>query len=365
MQYQFNQSDLGDLEERPVALAETIPAHWYTNSDLLKDEIEHVLKPSWQYVGHLDQLMNPGDYFSFDLLGLPIIVVRSLDGVVRSFANVCRHRGGPLVEGSGTARMFRCQYHGWSYSLQGQLAGSPQFDGAEAFDKKNCKLHAFDLDVFEGMIFVRLGGGDISLGEQLGSIKQEISPIQLQDMKFLRRVIYPVDCNWKVYIDNYMEGYHIESVHPGLAKILDMTGYVTSIDSRRVLQKGPIAEGNNAYHTQGHAYYYQIFPNLMFNIMPGRLQVNAVLPRGVNKCDVIFDFYLSEADEERAKIRLEDDLKLSELVQREDAEICKKVQRGLDSGCYSKGRISPSEELGLWHFQNQMRGAYKTMAGRQ
>lgn len=362
MHYRWTDEDRRDLEIRPIEQAETIPARWFTDPDLLKDEIEFVLASSWQYVGHVSQIPNSGDYLVDEILGRPLLVVRNAAGAVNCFANVCRHRGGPLATKNGSGRMLRCMYHAWSYNLDGALVGAPKFDGVENFDKQNCKLPQYRLETYDGLMFVNFSGKAEPLSEYLGPVRQTIAPILLSEMRYHSRVVYPVKANWKVYIDNYMEGYHLLPVHPKLSKILDVSGYRTIVDQHRVLQYGPLSGEDNPYHTGGAAYYYHFFPNLMFNILPGRLQLNSILPIDANHCLTVFDSFYSETDPEKRAVRAKDDLDVSDLIQHEDIAICELVQKGLVSGSYNKGRICVSEERGVWEFQNSLRRVYRTMS---
>lgn len=357
--YAWTSDDKVDLKLRPLEHSETIPAHWYTSSDLLKDEVARMFESSWQYVGHVSQLAKAGDHVVIDVLGKPLVLVRQADSSIRCFANVCRHRGGPLATESGSARTLRCRYHAWTYSLEGTLIGAPKFEGVQDFEKSNCRLPEYRLDEYEGFLFVNFDGTAPSLASHLGGIRETVAPTNLQDMRFANRVTYQVKCNWKVYIDNYMEGYHILPVHPSLAKVLDVSGYTTTIEGNKVLQYGPLSGADSPYGTEGAAYYYQIFPNLMFNILPGRVQINSILPIDAHTCLTIFDFFYSERDPSRLAKKMQEDLEFSDLVQQEDIGICEQVQKGLSSGSYVRGRICPSEEKGIWAFQNQLRTAYQ------
>lgn len=358
MQYRWTDDDRRDLEIRPIELSETIPAHWFTDPQLLQDEIKHVLSSTWQYVGHVSQLANSGDFLVDEILGRPIIVVKNQTGEIHCFANVCRHRGGPLATKNGSGRVLRCMYHAWTYNLDGALIGAPKFDGVENFQKQDCKLPKYRLETYDGLMFVNFSELAGPLSEHLGDVRQTIHPISLHDMRYHSRVVYPVKANWKVYIDNYMEGYHLLPVHPELSKILNVSEYKTTLDKNHVLQSGPLAGEDNPYHTSGMAYYYHFFPNLMFNILPGRLQVNSIIPVDANNCLTVFDFFFSEKDDSLRAVRAKDDLAVSDLVQQEDIAICELVQKGLQSGSYHKGRISVSEERGVWAFQNSLRQAY-------
>ena len=370
MSYQWTHDDIKDMDIHPIERAETIPAHWFTSAAMHETDRERVLAKSWQYVGHESQLPNPGDHMVDDVIGRPILVVRNQTGELICFSNVCRHRGGPLATKNGTGRLLRCAYHAWTYNLDGQLVGAPKFEGVENFDKHKCTLPRYRLESYEGLIFVNFSGDAPPLSYHLSGIKEKIKPIDLSTMRFHRRVVYEIKANWKVYIDNYMEGYHLLPVHPGLAKILDVSGYTTALEGNKVLQYGPLVSENNPYHTGGAAYYYQVFPNLMLNILPGRLQMNSILPVDADHCLTVFDFYYSETDETRLKTLAKDDLEISDVVQREDIDICEKVQKGLKSGTYHKGRICVQEERGVWAFHNNLRQAYRAlseqeMAGKQ
>jgi choline monooxygenase len=360
--YQWTKRDLDDMEVRPIEQAETIPAHWFTHPDMDKTDRQLILAKSWQYVGHESQIARPGDYLVDDIIGRPILVVRNQSSDILCFSNVCRHRGGPLATKSGSARMLRCVYHAWTYNLDGALVGAPKFEGVENFNKQDCTLPRYRMESYEGFLFVNFSGDAPPLAQHLAGIKETIKPINLSDMRFYKRVVYEVSANWKVYIDNYMEGYHILPVHPGLAKILDVSGYKTTIEGSKVLQYGPLAGEDNPYHTGGAAYYYQVFPNLMLNILPGRVQMNSILPIDADRCLTVFDFFFSETDVAKLDIRAKDDLEISDVVQKEDIWICELIQKGLKSGTYDKGRICVQEERGVWAFQNNLRDAYRNLA---
>jgi choline monooxygenase len=174
-------------------------------------------------------------------------------------------------------------------------------------------------------------------------------------MRYLRRDSYDIDCNWKVYIDNFLEGYHLPHVHPGLSKVLDYRAYDTELFPWYSLQSSPLRDGGEFYG-EGEAFYYHVYPNVMLNIMPGRLQTNRILPLGPGRCRVEFDYYYAQDD--KAMSRIAADQAFSDEVQIEDVTICEAVQKGLASGFYEAGRLCPKRESGVWHFQNLLRAAY-------
>ena len=195
--------------------------------------------------------------------------------------------------------------------------------------------------------------------EMFSAIGKRIAPHRLGTKLFAEHVEYDVRCNWKVYVDNYLEGYHLPFVHPELCNLLDYQQYVTETFDQYSLQFSPFTGKDNVYTGgQGEAFYYFIFPNFMLNILPGRLQTNIVLPVSHDRCKVLFDYYYDDAASPAAKKLIRDDLDYSDKVQKEDIEICELVQRGLESRAYDKGRFSVEMEQGVYHFQCLLKQAY-------
>ena len=345
------------LRVAPLAQAETVPSSWYTDPRFLAAERDAVFARTWQYVGHEAQLPGPGAYVTATVADEPVLVVRGRDGAVRAFYNVCRHRAGPLaMDARGCATMLQCKYHGWTYALDGALRGVPRFDRTELFDKADYGLVPVPVQSWEGLLFVNLTGAGPDLETTLAGVRERIAPMRLADLHSHGRVDYDVACNWKVYVDNYLEGYHIPLVHPELCKVLDYRTYVTETSAHYSLQHSPLRDGGHAYG-EGEAFYYFVFPNTMLNVLPGRLQVNAVIPTGPDRCRVVFDSYYADVASPEAARRIADDVAFSDLVQGEDAEICAHVQRGLASRAYDRGRFSVECEAGVHHFQGMLKAA--------
>lgn len=355
-----------DLDTVPLERSETIPSAWYTDPRFDALERDAVFARSWQHVGHLSQVPNAGDHLITSVAGNPVIVVRGQDGVLRAFYNVCRHRGGPLAMKDGTCDMLQCKYHGWTYQLDGMLRGVPHFNRVELFDKKDYGLIPLQLDVWEGLVFVTLAEQPRPVAENFTGAAERILPTKLGELKFAQRIDYEVRCNWKVYVDNFLEGYHVPYVHPELVKLYDYQSYVTETYDWYSLQVGPLSGNDNVYGVkEGEALYYCVFPNFMLNILPGRLQTNLVVPMGPDRCRVEFRYYYADVSSPRAKQLIGDDHDYSEKVQREDIEICERVQEGLASRAYDRGRFSVAFESGVYHFQQLLKQTYRTwLAGR-
>jgi choline monooxygenase len=349
------------LRIEPLERAETIPSSWYTDPEIYDLEKECVFAKTWQGVGHLGQVQRPGDFFLANIVGNPIIVVRGKDEQLRAFYNVCRHRGGPLAMKEGNGAVLQCQYHGWTYSLDGSLRGVPHFDRVELFDRKDFGLMSVDVDSWEGLVFVRLTTTEVPLSTYFEGIVERIAPIRLQSKTFSRRVEYRLNCNWKVYMDNYLEGYHVPYVHPELCKLYDYRNYVTEGHRYYSLQHSPLSGEENIYTKgEGEAYYYCVFPNFMLNILPGRLQTNLVLPLAHNQTLVVFQYYYDDVNSPSAQKMIEDDVEYSERVQQEDIEICEQVQKGLESRAYDRGRFSVKFEEGVYRFQTLLKKTYQS-----
>lgn len=339
----------------PLERAETIPSRWYTDARFEAFETDALFLRAWHCVGHESQIPEAGSFLTTCLVGNPVLVVRGADGAVRAFYNVCRHRGGPIaLEEQGHAAMLQCKYHGWTYRLDGSLRGVPRFDRTELFDKRDYGLVSVEVQAWQGLLFVRLETGGPSLGALLDGIAERIAPLRLDSLRFHRRVRYDVACNWKVYVDNFLEGYHIPLVHPELRKRLDYRAYATETARWHSLQHSPIRGGDGAYDAgkdDGAAFYYFVFPHLMLNVLPGRLQTNVVVPLAPDRCRVIFDYYYADTASTEARKRIAEDLDFSDRVQAEDAEICARVQQGVASRAYDQGRFSVACEAGVYHFQ--------------
>ena len=344
-----------------LELASALPARHYLGADMLAMEQRAVFARSWQLVAHQALLAEPGDHVVDRIGSVPVIIVRGQDGVLRAFANVCRHRAGPLALCNGQgARTLRCQYHGWTYTLQGQLRSAPEMQGAEDFNLGDITLPEFRVQEWQGLVFVAIDDATPAFEQVVEGITARIAPIELSAMRFLRRDSYDIHCNWKVYVDNFLEGYHLPHVHPGLSKILDYRAYDTELFAWHSLQSSPL-RNSSALYGDGQAFYYFVYPNVMLNILPGRLQTNRILPLGPDRCRIVFDYHYTQ--DESAQARIEADQAFSDEVQREDIAICEAVQRGLSSGRYIPGRLCPKRESGIWHFQNLLRAAYAGPAG--
>ncbi|MGA7305112.1 MAG: aromatic ring-hydroxylating dioxygenase subunit alpha [Rhodothermales bacterium] len=349
--------------EEPIERAYTIPASWYISPEAWAFEREAVFAGTWQLVARADQVAANGSVLETEVAGEPLLIIRDEEGELRAFYNVCRHRGGPIARCPGSRTMLQCRYHGWTYRLDGSLRGVPRFNRAELFDKRDYGLVPVKIDRWEDFLFVSLDDHVRPLREHFAGICERMYPVAIGGLQFHSRVTYDMACNWKVYVDNFLEGYHLPYVHPELCDILDLHAYKTELSTHYSLQYSPIAAASNPYHVErGDAFYFFVFPNLMLNILPDRLQTNVVLPLGADRCRVHFDYYYRDLTSSSALARIADDLAYSDKVQQEDIEICERVQEGLSSRSYHRGRFSVECEQGVYHFQQLLRAAYRAKA---
>jgi len=356
-------------EAAPLEEAHTIPAPWYLDPAMERLEGDWVFGGNWQAVGRVDQVANPGDYFTIELAGEPILVVRGNDSQLRGFYNVCRHHAAAVATvPCGHAQSFRCPYHGWNYGLDGSLKGMPEFAGVCNFRREENGLVPIGVDVWENFVFVNLKAGAGSLREFLGDLVERVEPLGLSSLHFHSRREYTLNCNWKVYVDNYLDGgYHVPHLHKGLNSVLDYTHYTIENSERYCLQSSPMVA--SAEHAQvsatrqgDRARYFWLYPNFMFNIYEGVMDTNLVLPLGPGKCRVIFDFFFADVSRERDEYNTAS-IATSDKVQDEDVAICEAVQKGLGSRAYGAGRLSVRREAGEHLFHRLLARDLKTGGG--
>jgi phenylpropionate dioxygenase-like ring-hydroxylating dioxygenase large terminal subunit len=198
---------------RPLLEAETMPAWCYTSPAFYRREVERIWRKVWNFVGSVSQIPDPGDYFTLNFAGVPLIVLRDREGKLRAFANTCRHRGSELLDGSGNCRAIVCPYHSWTYELDGRLRGAPEMDQTKDFDKSGYGLIPIRIDTWGGFLFINFDDSAGPLKEFLGDLPEKLAPYRLEDMALARRKTYDMACNWKLFVENAKESYHIGTVH--------------------------------------------------------------------------------------------------------------------------------------------------------
>ncbi len=340
-----------------IAKAWTLPSSLYIDANVHELEKDKVFSRTWQVVGHASQVANPGDFFTTDLIGEPLLLVRGADSKLRGFYNVCRHRAGPPAEGCGSRKLFRCGYHGWTYDLDGSLISATEIEGVEGFRAEDFALAPVRTEEWFNFVFVNLDPQAPPLIESLGELQKQAEKFPFAGMNLFERRTYDMKCNWKTYVDNYLEGYHLPSVHPGLNRELDFNAYIVEPHAHHVRQFSPI-RGAQPGDTTPRRYqearedlttdYFWIFPNWMLNCYPDNVSLNIVLPIAPERSLAIFEWYLPEKDHGSSAAKAS--VEFSDQIQSEDVGICEAVQKNLRSRSYSRGRFSVKQEKGVHAF---------------
>jgi choline monooxygenase len=358
-----------DVNEQ-IECAQTLASKFYTDPAILDIEKVRIFRRTWQLVGTLSQdcgdvnglkrtISDPETFFTAEVAGEPVVVVRDKQGTLRAFSNVCRHRAGPIALGSGCKNVLRCAYHGWTYTLDGRLIGTPDVDGVEFFDRSTMGMFPLRLETWGQFIFINFDPNAVSLSAYLGKIPEQVRGFQFESLQLAERRDYVINCNWKVYVDNYLEGYHIPIAHPGLMREIDYAQYRTDTYRYHSQQFAPIRamkseDAAERLYDPGtglqEALYFWVFPNLMLNIYPDNIQTNVIVPLSQDKTLTIFEWYFHDVASEKSRERVKRAIAFSDEVQQEDIGLCEHVQRGLRSSTYDRGRYSVKRENGVHHF---------------
>jgi choline monooxygenase len=353
----------------PLARASTLASAYYTDPAVLEREKERVFGSTWQLVARADELSRVGDFVPVAVVDEPIVITHGLDGELKAFYNVCRHRAGQVALTRGNRKSLQCRYHGWTYGLDGSLRACPEMEDTEDFRKEDFGLVPVRVDRWGQFVFVNLDPSAPGLAEVMGEIPAEVvaAGYDVDRMRLVERRDYVIECNWKVYVDNYLEGYHLPIAHPQLFRELDYDAYRVEEFRYYSKQHAPIRElrpgeelGVDRRYlrqpgSEESALYYWLFPNTMFNIYQDNMSSNVILPLGVDRTLTIFEWYFADPGTGAGWESMQQTIAFSDEIQQEDIVICEQVQRGLRSRAYDTGRFSARRENGVYHFQNLVR----------
>lgn len=357
--YHAAMADLRFQIDPDIRRAHTPPARFYVDPayyDLCK---QRIFAPSWQLTADAAAVRVPHAVHPFTLLegclDEPLLLTRDADDQLHCISNVCTHRGNLVCESPGIERSLRCRYHGRRFRLDGRFESMPEFDGVANFPSPADDLRNIAVDTWGPLIFASLRPAQ-PLTDWLRPLRERLAWLPIEDFRFdaARSRDYLVRCNWALYCENYLEGFHIPYVHAGLNDALDYGSYRTELFDRCSLQLGvargaetcfDLPSGSGDAGQRIAAYYWWLFPNLMLNFYPWGLSINVVRPLGVDRTRVSFLTYVhrSELLDQGAGAGLD-------RVEREDEAIVEAVQRGLRGSIYDRGRYSPTRETGTHHF---------------
>lgn len=328
----------------PLAEARTAPASWYTSPEFHSAEAE-LLKSTWQFVAPLAFFREPGAFHSGHFLGEPYVILKDEAGELRAFFNVCRHHATCLVEGRGKVDSLTCPYHGWNYSLKGELLKAPALGAVKNFKKNEMGLVPIPLRVVGPFVLLNFSGNESPLPAGWDAMFRRFAEAGYDKLHFVLRREYELKCNWKVYVDNYLDGgYHVSQLHKGLASQLEIGGYeIENFDGWTLQSCG----GKGDARIGDHALYAWAYPNFMINRYGKIMDTNWVVPLAHDRCLTVFDYYFADPDD---KAFVDESLVPSERVQQEDIAISESVQRGLGSRAYGAGRYSVQHESGMHLF---------------
>jgi choline monooxygenase len=344
-----------------IARAKTIHADYYTSAQSFELSKEKIFAPSWQLVGNTDMIKENGSTYPFilleDYLNEPLLLTRDKDGKIRCMSNVCTHRGNLVVYEACKTNQLRCKYHGRLFSLDGKFISMPEFKEVENFPTEADNLHLLPIFQWGNLLFTALN--TILPPEMIfGEMMKRVIWFPMDKLVFRSDLSkeYHVKANWALYCENYLEGFHIPFVHTGLNQVLDFGEYTTELFQYSNLQLGIGKKGDVCfdlptsspdYGKEVAAYYFWVFPNMMFNFYPWGLSINLVRPLGISECKVSFLTYVS--DESKLNTGAGSGLDTVEL---EDEEVVENVQKGIRSRFYTHGRYSVKREQGTHHFHS-------------
>lgn len=341
----------------------TLPACYYTDTELFRRELDSFFFESWICAGRTDHIPETGDYFLREIAGESVIVVRSDADSITAFYNVCRHRGTRLCSvGEGNfAGRIQCPYHGWSYGLDGRLVGAPHMDAA-AFLNSDYPLHSIHAAVWDGHVFLNAHPKPEPLDVHLGDLSAKFASWDMGELRLHKRIGYNVRANWKLIVANYNECLHCPLLHPALNRLTDYLGsdnesphpaYIggsmgfrgsaetMSLDGKRRRDYLPRLNANQ----RKKVCYYVIYPNLLLSLHPDYMMIHTLWPRAVDRTEVICEWYFHPSELAKADFVADDVTEFWDITNREDWHIVELSQAGVQSRAYAPGPYSHREEL--------------------
>lgn len=322
----------------------TAPAAWYVEPELLGRERTAIFARTWQLFGHESEFETAGDWRAENLAGYPLVVVRDEAGGLNGFHDVCRHRAGPLTQGpkGRCDGALVCRYHGWRYALDGRLRQARDFGPAPDFDPREFSLHPVRVETWRGLVFVNLDLDAAPLNALVAPLERRLQGRDWSGLKVGLTRSHRLACNWKTYVENYLEGYHVPSIHPGLDAEIDSARYSVTMDGHAALHEAPLRKPDPVYE----GLWAWLWPNTGVNVYGEGLMVERMLPDGSHAMRLDY-IYLTPGG---APVAAET-VAMSDAVIAEDAWAVERVQQNLAAGVYARGRLSPRHELAIAAFQ--------------
>jgi len=357
-------NSLGDRFDPSPTRSFSLPARAYTQPGYLDVEQDEIFYKSWQYVCHIEQVQNPGDYTVADIQGRPIVVLRDREGGLQAFYNVCRHRGHELLSGEGNIKSIVCPYHAWCYDLKGKLFSARYAEQVENFDMADFSLMPVQIEEYCSMIFVNLDPEAEPLAKAAGNLAEEIESYasDIGDLTHAHRLTYTIKANWKSVVDNFLECYHCSVAHKDFVTLVDIDNYTVTTHGIYSSHISPAGKSENSAYSvedaqvQDHAVWW-LWPNTCLLRYPGAANwmVWRFMPVDAETTYEIFDFFFEE--KEPLPSQMEAIKYIDEILQKEDIDIVESVQRGMRTPAYEQGRFvcdisSGESEHAVHHFHS-------------
>ncbi len=318
---------------------------YYNNDEIFAAEKQRIFAQTWRLVGHESMLPNSGDFITDELAGAPLIFVRDEDQQIRGYHNVCRHRAGPLETApkGSCGNELTCKYHGWRYKLDGRLRAATDFGPAEGFDPRAFGLISVRTERWRGFIFATLS----DTAEPATELMAPLDSLWQDNMTqpFALQTSHEIACDWKLYVENYLEGYHVKAVHPTLDAELISEEYNAKMEGSISLHSVPPKDGAANNGVWGWA-----FPLLGINGYAHGVMMERITPLSANRTRL--DYLYFYAPDRRSE--MDEMMKLSEVVTKEDVEIVEHVQKNIKAGIYTPGPLSPKHEMCVGWFQSKV-----------
>jgi choline monooxygenase len=355
--------------DHPLEDGWTLPASWYTDATVHELERSRFFASSWTYAGPVEWVTEPGSYFAAQIGHVPVAVVRGSDGTLRGFVNVCRHRGHLVVEGTGCRETLQCPYHAWTYDLDGSLRRAPRADREPGFDPSGLSLLSVSVASWGPFVFVNPDPEAPGLDAALGGLPEIVaaSGLDVEAIRFHSHHEWPIEANWKVVMENFLECYHCPTAHPGFSKVIDVDpdAYVLHVHPTFSSQIGAIrpaalaGNGKGAYRPRDdlkQSQYHFLFPCTAVNIAPGipNISLERYNPDGLRRTLEITDYYFSPG---ASDADIQELMAWDNQVAEEDVSLVQSVQRGLDSGAVTQGRLMTESEKLIADFQRRVHDA--------
>jgi phenylpropionate dioxygenase-like ring-hydroxylating dioxygenase large terminal subunit len=332
----------------------TLPWSWYADPEIARRERERIFARAWQYAGRREELTAPGSFAAMHVAGLPVVLTRDRDDVLRAFANVCRHRGGVVTRGAGERGTLQCPYHAWTYGLDGRLRAAPRTESG--FVENGPGLVPMAVDTWGPFVFVNPDATAAPLAETLGDLPELVRAhgLELDALRFHHRAEYELRANWKIALENYLECYHCRLNHPGLVAVIDDRRLRMDAAGLRASQFNPAHPDFDVAGGLPHGQFHLLFPSLKFNVEPGppNLSIGPVWPVAPDRCRGFLDYFFApDAPEEW----IADFLAFDDQVGAEDTALVEGAQAGAGSGLVEHGYLLEPEEQLIAHFQDYVR----------